>query len=51
MIPYGYKIPPGSGGKNGWKQFSLLSPIFSERGKNHFEPGVNPPGKTAAGII
>jgi hypothetical protein len=38
MIPYGYEIWPVSDRQNKWKQFSLLSPIFSETGKNHFPP-------------
>jgi hypothetical protein len=36
MIPDGYEISAVSDRKNKWKQFSLLSPIFSETGKNHF---------------
>jgi len=36
MIPDGYELSPVSDRKNKWKQFSLLSPIFSETGKNHF---------------
>jgi hypothetical protein len=36
MISDGYEISPVSDRKNKWKQFSLLSPIFSETGKNHF---------------
>jgi hypothetical protein len=43
MIPDGYEISPVSDRKNKWKQFSLLSPIFSETGKNHFPP----PARTA----
>jgi hypothetical protein len=36
MIPQGYGISPVSDRENKWKQFSLLSPIFSETEETPF---------------
>jgi len=36
MIPDGYGLLSVSDRKNKWKQFSLLSPIFSAMGKKQF---------------